>query len=86
MKKAHMVALTSGTGKSGKPWYRAILKARTENGPVIQDFWLSEEVGRSAMKAGLLEDCEVLVACELDKYLRPAISDIRSADEEEDLL
>lgn len=86
MRKVRMVALTTGTGKSGRPWYKALLKIKTENGPVIQDFWLTEEVGRSAIKSGLIEDCDVVVECDLDQYLRPSISKISADDEEEDLL
>lgn len=81
MKKVHLVALMSGVGKAGKPWYRVILKSSSDRGPVVQEHWLDETVGRSAVQAGLIDDCDVLVDCSLDAYLRPAISAICPVDE-----
>lgn len=84
MKKARLIALMSGVGKSGKPWYRVILKGKTENGPVVQEHWLDESVGRSAVQAGLVDDCNVYIRCDLDDYLRPVIAEISAINTGED--
>ena len=80
MQKVRLIALSSGIGKTGKPWYRAVLKANAQDGsPIVESFWLACEVGEQAKLQGLLEDVEVLVECGLDQRLRPAITGIYPA-------
>lgn len=82
MTKVRLIALMNGVGKSGKPWYRVILKGQSQNGPIVQEYWLDEQVGRAAVKNGLVDDCDVYIACGLDSYLRPSITEISAVDDE----
>lgn len=83
MNKIILVALMSGQGKAGKPWYRAILKTKTSDGSsIVREHWLDEKVAKATIQAGLTDDCEVSVTCGLDEYLRPTITGISSVDDE----
>lgn len=74
-----LVALTSGEGKNGN-WYRVILKKIGKNGkPVVNDFWLTESVGRAAIEEGLIDDVDVFVTAGFDEFLRFQIVEIRAA-------
>lgn len=82
-KKVTLVALMSGQGKTGKPWYRVLLKAKAPDGTsVVREHWLDEDVGKEAVRAGLLDDCTVLVDCGLDNYLRANITSITAEEDE----
>ena len=79
-----LLALTSGTGKSGNYWARGMIKSHMDNGhPIVKEFFLPPEVGRRLQEKGLIEDVPVYVECELDQFLRPCISDIIPVEEEE---
>lgn len=80
LQQVKLIALSSGIGKTGKPWYRAVLKANAQDGsPIVESFWLAAEVGEQAKLQGLLEDVDILVECGLDQRLRPAITGIYPA-------
>lgn len=83
-KICELVALSSGTGKNGKEWCRAILKGHTEAGkPVVREFFLPPECGKRLEKLGAYENISVYVVCGLDEYLRPGIIGIEPLDEQE---
>ncbi len=71
-----LVALVSGKRKDGSgTWYRATIKGHNKDGkPVVNDFYLSEDVGEKAVNDGIIEDCPVTVDFDLDDYMRPSIS------------
>lgn len=77
MKRLRLVALMTGAKKDGSAWYKATLKGKTKDGKLIlKDFWLSADVGATAVSAGLLEDVVVFVECDIDERLNPQISRI----------
>lgn len=81
--KALLVALSSGQGKMGKTWYKAVFKKRLPDGsPVVSEFWLPEHVGEKMKKYGLLEDCNVLIACGFDNFFRFQILDVLPEDDD----
>lgn len=80
LQPVRLIALSSGIGKTGKPWYRAVMKAKSKDGsPIVENFWLDSEVGEQAKLQGLLEDVDVLVECGLNQRLQPTITGIYPA-------
>lgn len=81
MKDLRLVALVSGNRKDGSgKWFRATLKGHNKDGlPVVNDFYLSQEVGEKAVRDGIVEDCNVNVSLHFDDYMRPEICDITKA-------
>ena len=75
MNDIKLIVLISGKKKNGSgKWYRATLKGHNSEGkPVVESFFLSEEVGDKAVKDGLTEDCPVNVTLGFDDYMRPSI-------------
>ena len=77
MKRLRLVALIWGDKKNGTKWYKATFKNKNKDGKlVIKEYWLTPEVGSAALNAGLEEDVDVYVECELDDFLNPSISKI----------
>lgn len=77
MKKLRLVALMTGAKKDGTAWYKATFKSKNKDGKLLlKDFWLSADVGSTAVSAGLLEDVDVFVECDIDERLNPQISRI----------
>lgn len=77
MKRLRLVALMTGVKKDGGAWYKATFKGKTKDGKLIlKDFWLSSEIGAATVSAGLLEDIDVFVECDMDERLNPQISRI----------
>lgn len=75
--EARLIALSAGQSKSGKSWYKAVFKRHLPDGtPVVSEFWLSERIGNKMKRLGLLEDCDVLIACGFDDFFRFQITDI----------
>lgn len=83
MRKLRLLALESGiSSKSGKAWYKALFRGKTKEGAsVTKEFWLSEEVGKSALSQGLKEDMDVYVECGLNDYLSPEIQEIQAVEQ-----
>lgn len=77
MKRLRLVALMTGAKKDGTAWYKATFKTKNKEGNLIlKDFWLSSDVGAATVSAGLLEDVDVFVECDMDERLNPSISRI----------
>lgn len=77
MKRLRLVALMTGAKKDGTAWYKATFKSKNKDGKLLlKDFWLSADVGSTAVSAGLIEDVDVFVECDIDDYLNPSISKI----------
>lgn len=76
-----LIALSSVTSKkTGKVWYRAILRSYTPDGsPVCKEFWLSQNVGDECKRLGIVEDVDVIVEAGLDEFLRFEITRITPA-------
>lgn len=82
-----LLALTSGTGKSGNYWARGMIKGHLHDGqPIVKEFFLPPEVGKKLQEKGLIEDVAIYVECSLDQFLRPCISDIIPVEEEGEIL
>lgn len=84
MKKAHLVALSTGVGKTGKKWFRAVLKTRVDGAPIVSDFWLTESVGTEAVRQGLTDSVDVIIETGMDEFLRLQITAIKPAYEFEE--
>lgn len=77
MKRLRLVALMHGAKKDGTKWYKATFKNKNKEGKVIlKEYWLTPDVGSATLSAGLEEDVDVYVECEMDDYLNPSISKI----------
>lgn len=80
--QVRLVALSGGE-KNGKKWYRGTFKGHLPDGsPTLTELWLSPAVGDKMKSMGLIEDCDIMVACGLDDFLRLQIVDVLPADEE----
>lgn len=79
-----LVALSSGVGaKSGKQWYKALLKSHTktkDGSPIYAELWITPEVGDECKRLGLVEDVDVIVEAGLDDFLRFQITQILPAE------
>lgn len=75
MKNLVVVAMISGKKKNGSGnWYKVTLKGHNSQGnPVVNDFFVGDEVGEKAVKDGIIEDCPVTVSFDFDDYMRPTI-------------
>ncbi|MBM6668984.1 hypothetical protein H6A64_14400 [Lacrimispora saccharolytica] len=77
-----LVALSGGTSKTGKKYYRATFKRRLSDGtPITREYFLPEEVGDYCKSHELIEDVDVIVEAGMDGLLRLAITNILPADE-----
>lgn len=84
--QVRLVALSGGE-KNGRKWYRATIKGHLADGsPTLTDLWLLPEVGDKMKALGLIEDCDILVACGLDDFLRFQIVDVLPVEETEEIL
>lgn len=77
-----LVALSGGTSKTGKKYYRATFKRRLSDGtPITREYFLPEEVGDYCKSHELVEDVDVIIEAGMDELLRLAITNILPADE-----
>lgn len=82
-----LLALSSGTGKSGNYWARGLIRGHMDNGqPIVKEFFLPPEVGKKLQEQGYIEDVPVYITCGLDQFLRPCILDVVPAENEEGLI
>ena len=80
--QVRLVALSGGE-KNGRKWYRGTFKGHLPDGsPTLTELWLLPDVGDKLKALGLIEDCDLLVACGLDDFLRFQIVDVMPADED----